>query len=43
MSATVGPTPSKEFRSIEDAESKLLLMDLSQEVDPTRYRSHVRR
>ena len=43
MSATVGSTPSKEFRLIEDAESKLLLMDLLQEIDPTRYRSHVQR
>jgi len=43
MSATLGATPSKEFRSIEDAETKLLLMDLLQETDPTRYKSHVRR
>lgn len=43
MSVTMGVDPSKQFRSLENVESKILLRDLILEESVDKYRNHVER
>jgi hypothetical protein len=43
MSATMSMDPSKNFRPLEEAETKLMLRDLLLETDGANYRTHIQR
>ncbi|KAJ3576227.1 hypothetical protein NP233_g559 [Leucocoprinus birnbaumii] len=43
MTASLGTVPSKNFRPLEDPETRLMLRDLLQEPNPAKYRGHMQR